>query len=295
MESRSNKPPLIVVVGETASGKSALALELAAIFDGEIIAADSRTVYKGMDIGTAKPTQAERAQIPHHLLDVVYPDEAFTAADFKMLAERAITDITSRGKLPILVGGTGLYIDAVLYDFSFNQKADEVQRKRLIEMTVEELQRLLTAENIALPENGRNPRHLIRAYETRGEAAKRKPLRENTLVLGLMVDKEVLRKRITRRINIMIKNGVIEETEKLACKYGWEIAALRSTEYKAFHQYIEARIPLEAAKALCVHNDLRLAKRQRTWFKRNKSIHWICKKAEAVDLITTFLNKSYTA
>src|SRR4051812_49125553 len=114
---------LVVVVGETAAGKSALALRIAQKFNGEIVSADSRTVYKGMDIATAKPTAAEMAAVPHHLIDVVDPDEPFTAADFKKRAVKAIDDITNRGKLPILVGGTGLYIDSVLYDYNFRYPA----------------------------------------------------------------------------------------------------------------------------------------------------------------------------
>jgi tRNA dimethylallyltransferase len=252
---------LVVIVGETASGKTALAIELAKRFDGEIICADSRTVYKRMDIGTAKPSKKEQAAVRHHLLDIVNPDERFTAADFKQLANKAITDISARDKLPILVGGTGLYIDAVLYDYSF-----------------------------AAPDAGRdprNPRHVAQA-----ESGSKNAPRPNTLILGLSQDREVLRERITARVGKMIAAGFIAELKILADTYGWDAPALQAPGYKAFHEYLDSALNLDESKALFVQNDLRLAKRQRTWFKRNNSIHWISNRGEAVEITTTFLSKT---
>lgn len=295
MEPQSNDPPLIAIVGETGSGKSALALELASQFNGEIIAADSRTIYRGMDIGTAKPSPEEQAMVPHHLIDVVDPNETFSAADFKRLAEKAIDDIGERGKVPFLVGGTGLYADAVLYDFSFRPKPDLVLREKLQKMSVSQLQHLLLEADIPLPENEQNPRHLIRAYETKGVLPERHLLRCNTLIIGLTVDREKLRATITHRVDAMVAAGLIEEVRAIADMYGWDAPALQAPGYKAMRSYIDGNCSMEEAKTLFIQNDMQLAKRQRTWFKRDKHIHWICKKAEAVDLITTFLNKFYTA
>lgn len=283
--------PLVVIVGETASGKSALALLLAERFNGEIIAADSRTVYKGMDIGTAKPSQSERAKIPHHLLDVVSPNERFSVADFKQLADQAIDDITTRGKLPILVGGTGLYVDAVIFDFQFRPVGDKKLREELLNLSVEQLQQQLLMQGIKLPENKRNPRHLIRALETNGVTPTQSPLRSNTVLIGLRLDLETLKQRVTQRVEQMIAAGFIDEAQQLGKRYGWDNEALQAPGYKAVHRYVAGEISLDEMKEQFVKNDLALAKRQRTWFKRNESIHWISEQSEAVDFITTFLNK----
>jgi tRNA dimethylallyltransferase len=291
MEPVPNNPPLVVIVGQTASGKSALAMELARRFDGEIIAADSRTIYKGMDIGTAKPTLAERSEVPHHLIDVVAPDEPFTVADFQRLALQALDDIAARSKLPLLVGGSGLYVDAVIYSFGFRSAPNPVARERLQGHTVEELQDMLRDEGILLPTNERNPRHLIRALETAGAPAVREPLRPNTLVLGLELDRGRLRQSIELRVEQMCAAGFVEEVRRLAEQYGWDVPALQAPGYRAFRQYIEGAISLEDAKKLFVQNDMQYAKRQKTWFKRNQDINYISNSAEAVDMVTTFLNK----
>lgn len=291
MESAPNIPPLIAVVGETASGKTALAIELAERFDGEIICADSRTVYRNLDIGTAKPTIEERQRVPHHLLDVVSPDEAFSVADFKRLAQVAIEDISRRGKVPLLVGGTGLYIDAILFDYSFSTPANPEERQRLQALSINELQAEIESHGIPMPENNRNPRHLMRALETGGTSQEHTSLRENTLILGLHIDREVLRQKVTRRVDAMIDAGFIQEVQNAASKYGWDAPGLRAPGYKAFREYIEGTVTLDQAKVQFIRNDMQLAKRQRTWFKRNKSIHWITQQAQAVDLATTLLNK----
>lgn len=286
--------PLLVIVGETASGKSALALQLAQQFGGEIMCADSRTVYRGMDIGTAKPSTEEQAMVPHYGLDLVYPDEHFSAADFKQYVEKTMADIASRGRLPILVGGTGLYVDAVIYDYQFRSPADPQLRLELAELSIDALQQRLLGQGVPLPENDRNPRHLIRAIETAGETAIRSELRPQTLLLGLQVDREVLEQRITERVDTMVTGGFVDEVRTLGHQYGWDAEALQAPGYKAFRAYIEGAISLDAAKQQFVQNDMNLAKRQRTWFKRNKSIQWLTtedKLAEAVDIATTFLNK----
>ena len=204
----SDTPPLIVVVGVTASGKSALAMDLAKRYNGEIICADSRTIYQGMDIGTAKPSIQDRVSVSHHLLDVVKPDEFFSAAEFKRLANQAIADISARGKLPIMVGGSGLYIDGVIFDFAFLPPVSDVERQELEAMTVEQLQQKLIAMGVGLPENHQNPRHLIRKIETNGAVPVKKSMRENTLVIGLDIERDIVKERITSRVEQMIKAGL---------------------------------------------------------------------------------------
>lgn len=290
--------PLIVICGQTATGKSALALKLAERYHGELICADSRTVYRGMDIGTAKPTPEERAQIPHWGLDLVSLDERFTVADFKVYADDVIEDIAARGKLPIIVGGTGLYIDAVIYDYQFRDMESPGLRRDLQGQTVEELQGRIRSMGLELPENARNPRHLIRIIETGGAVAHRSDLRPGTIIIGLQTNTDELQERIKNRVEQMIENGLVDEVRQLGAKFGWDAAGLQAPGYRAMREYLESIKTLDEAKAQFVKNDLDLAKRQRTWFKRNNSIHWLNHKhsdreklAEAVALVTTVLNK----
>lgn len=291
MESKSDQPPLVVIVGETASGKSALAVNLAQRFNGEIIAADSRTLYKDMDIGTAKPTDAQRALVPHHLIDISTPDKPLTAADFKRLADETIQNISARGKLPFLVGGTGLYIDAVVYDFSFGEKGGGAERHKWQRLSVRELQDELQRQDIPLPNNAKNSRHLVRQLETKGMPRQPKLLRPNTLIIGLMVEREELALRIAARIDDMFAKGLPQEVKKLSQKYGWVLPPMQTIGYQEFENYDPASQTPEELKKRIIKNTLQYAKRQRTWFRRNKSIHWCKTGEESVDLITTFLNK----
>ena len=155
---RKRMDKIIVIVGPTASGKTALAIDIAKRHNGEIICADSRTVYKGLDIGTAKPTPADQARVPHHGLDLVEPDESFSAADFKSYANQKIAEIRQRGRLPVLVGGTGLYVDSVVYDYQFGPPVDKKRRQELSTMTIEELHEYCHKHNVPLPENIYNKR-----------------------------------------------------------------------------------------------------------------------------------------
>jgi len=285
-------PPLVVIVGETGSGKTALGITLAKRFNGEIISADSRTVYRGMDIGTAKPTMLERQGIPHYGFDVVDPDEQFTAYDFQQLARSAIADIASRGKLPIMVGGTGLYVDAVLYDFAFRPQADPKLRANLLGVSVEELQARVHAAGLSLPVNTQNPRHLIRILEAGAAPQQSRTLRPNTLVLGLHLPSEELESKLTGRIETMLKAGLVDEVRQLLARYG-ENEALRTPGYRAFSAYLRGEIDHNEAVRRFIRDDLRLAKRQRTWFRRNSAIHWLegdDKKVQAEQLVANFLD-----
>jgi tRNA dimethylallyltransferase len=291
MESERKQAPLIVIVGPTASGKSNAAMELARKFNGEIICADSRTVYKGMDIGTAKPSIEDQHEIKHHLLDVVTPDQVFTAADFKAQALRTIDDIARRGKLPIMVGGTGLYVDGVIFDFAFLPPVATPERERLQQMTVEELQAELKDKGIALPENSKNPRHLIRAIETNGAVAIRKGLRENTLVLGIDAEKKVLVGRIKKRTAEFIEMDLGSEVEKLAIKYGWEAPGMSAVGYREWQDYFNETQNLKDTLARIETDTFQYAKRQRTWLKRNTDIIWIKNSAEAEQKMLIFLQQ----
>ncbi len=286
--------PLVVIVGETASGKTALALELARRFNGEIIAADSRTMYKGMDIATAKPSAQDQAAVKHHLIDVSTPDKPLNVSDFKRLATAAIEDISARGKLPVLVGGTGLYVDAILYDFRFNNAVDQALRDSLNTKPLADLQAMLNERGIALPENPLNKRHLIRKLETGGAVAGRGELRPNTLVLGLQLDRQELSSRIARRIDAMWQAGVVEEARRLKVGYpNSDLDPFKTPGYSALWQLLDGAITEAEAQAAFAQADRQLAKRQRTWFRKNKSIHWLANRdnsAESVALITTLLN-----
>lgn len=290
------RPKLLVIVGATATGKSALAIELAERFGGEILCADSRTVYRGMDVGTAKPTADERARVRHWGLDLVSLDEPFTAADFKSYAEQAIADITGRDKLPIMVGGSGLYIDGVLYDYNFRPVADVALRTQLEGLSVARLQERVLEMGLELPENARNPRFLIRTIEagvTGGGADRQRGMRPNILVLGLDYDIGELERRIAARTGVMVDSGLVEEVKRLGECYGWETQALQAPGYREFRGYFEGTQTLEQTRAEIVKNTRAFAKRQKTWFKRNKSIHWLMtedKMAQAVALTTTFLD-----
>jgi tRNA dimethylallyltransferase len=287
--------PLIVIVGETASGKSAMAVELAKKFDGEIISADSWTVYKGFDIGTAKPSNVERALIPHHLLDVADPRGGFSAVIFQQLAQAAIHAIHRRGKLPILVGGTGLYIDSVIYHYGFLSPPPPELRQRLNGMELPEVLEL--AKQKGLDTSGidtRNKRRVIRLIENNGVLPTKKALRPNTLLLGIQTPRETLSERIASRADTMIFLGLEFEVQELAQQYGWDAEPMKGVGYKEWREYFEGSASLEQTKERIIKNTLDLAKRQRTWFKRNNSIHWISTPVDYTqveDLVTTFLNK----
>ncbi len=290
------KLPLVVIVGETASGKSALALQIARQFNGELICADSWTVRREVNIGTAKPTVEELAQVPHHLLDIVRPDEDFTAAVFKGLGSNAIQEIAERGKLPILVGGTGLYIDSILYDFGFLEAGDRSARERLNAMSNQQLMAEIEAKGIELGDvDVRNKRRLIRLLETNGAQPTRSQLRPNTLILGLQTDRQLLEQRIVKRVDAMLAAGLEQEVQQLVKRYGWEAEALKGVGYAQWRGYLEGSETIAETRQKIIKATLDLAKRQRTWFKRNKSIQWLStpvKMDTVVDLITTYLSKT---
>lgn len=286
--------PLIVIVGETGSGKSALAMDIASRYNGEIICADSWTVRREVNIGTAKPSQSDQANIPHHLLDVAGPDEDFTAAVFKRLALRAIDNISTRGKLPIMVGGTGLYIDGVIFDYNFLPAGDRGQREQLNDLSNEELIAKIADLNIELGEiDTGNKRRLIRLIETQGAKPTKQKMRQNTLIIGTKIDREVLEHNITNRVDSMIEAGLEAEVRQLANDYGWGCEALKGIGYAQWQNYINGTESIEEVRKNIIKATADLAKRQRTWFKQNKSIQWLAtpvKQTSSDEIVTTFLN-----
>ena len=267
--------PLIVIIGPTASGKTSLAIQLAKKYRGEIICADSRTVYRGMNIGTAKPSLGEQQVVPHWGLDLVDPGDSFSASQFKDYACQKIKEIRSRGNIPFLVGGTGLYIDSVIFDFQFGAKSNEDKRCDLQEMTVSELQQYCANHNILLPENSKNKRYLVRAIERADEKPSRLevPL-NNTIVVGITTDKQLLKQRITDRAKKMFKDGVVEETIELANNSGWCNEAMTGNVYPIIKKLIEKEIDEDQTIREFIVSDVNLVKRQLTWFRRNPFIEW---------------------
>lgn len=277
METRSlSERPLIVIVGPTASGKTGVAIEIAKKCNGEIICADSRTVYRGMNIGTAKPTLEERQGIPHWGLDLIDPDEKLTAYDFKKYAEVKINEIRARHRTPILVGGTGLYIDAVIFDYQFGSKSNDTIRSQFEKMSIEELQNYCIKNNIILPENYKNKRHLIRAAEQKTINKKRRKMPiEDCIIVGIATDRHTLKERIKDRAEQLFQNGVVDEATGLGKKYGWNIESMTGNIYPLVRSYLAGELSLKDMKEKFITLDWRLAKRQLTWLKRNPYIRWL--------------------
>ncbi len=298
---RDSNQKLIALVGPTASGKTALGIELARRFNGEVVCCDSRTVYREMSIGTAKPTVAERSKIPHHLLDILDPDEAMSAALFKTLAEEACEQIWSRGRIPMLVGGTGLYLYSVIYNYSFPAGPRTAERVRLESEPLANLVARLESED---PERAssidlKNPRRVIRALETLGQPRQQLTvLPGNILLLGLRVPSAELNNRIERRTRMMIQQGLVDETVGLLEHYRSKIEPLKSPGYIEIVDYLQGKTSLdEAANLICLHTR-QLVKRQQTWFKRNPDIIWLDADTEegrggqAYELAKRFLARS---
>ncbi len=286
------KSPVIVIVGATASGKSNLAIDLAEKFSGEIINADSWAVYKNFNIGTATPSLAERRGIQHYLLDVADPALGFSAAEFKKLAKEAIENISSRGKLPIIVGGTGLYIDSLIYDYSFLPPSSNEERQYLESLSLKQLKDMCDdlgydTERIDL----NNKRRVIRFLENHGVFPTSKPLEDNILILGIKISLEKLRENIEHRTEKMIKLGLEDEVRNLVIEYGWDIEPMKGIGYREFKDYFDNIINKQELIERINKDTIKLVKKQKTWFGRNKSIQWYDNGYQFVDSVTTFMNK----
>lgn len=283
---------LVVICGPTASGKTALALRLAEHFAVEIISADSRQVYRRMDIGTAKATAEERALIPHHLVDVVDPDEDFTAADFLHLGRKALAEIAGRGHLPLVVGGTGLYIEALLRGLVDAPGADPDLRRELLQGEEKHgpgsLHKRLQAVDPVLAEQlaPQNLVRIVRALEVFYQSGQ--PLSElqarhaavpspfRVITIGLAPRRELLYERIDRRVEAMMAAGLLAETEALlASGYSPRLKALQTIGYRECIDHLAGDTSLQEAVGLIQRNSRRYAKRQMTWFKRDNEIIWL--------------------
>lgn len=284
-------PLLVVVLGPTASGKTALSLSLAERFGGEIVSCDSVAVYREFETGTAKPSREERMRVPHHLLDIAGPLELVTAGDYSRLARKAIHDIASRGRLPLVVGGTGLYLRALLEGlFSGPPRSEELRarlRERAAERGSQYLHKLLRRVDpqAAQSIHAHDVPKMVRALEVSITARApmtgmwrqgRDPLvGYRILRIGLNPEREALYARINARAREMFSTGLIEETRTLAARYGMAARPLAALGYKQAMQYLQGELSLEEAITAAQQGHRNYAKRQMTWFRREPHVHWI--------------------
>lgn len=270
-----DKVKIIAVVGPTAVGKTALGIELAKRFNGEIISGDSQQVYRHLDIGTAKATLEEQAEAPHHLIDVREVDEAYSAYDFVKEASAAIEDITSRGKLPIIVGGTGLYLQSLLEGYHLggqvNQEEVLAYRQELEQLADAVLFDKIAEQDIEIPELNR--RRAIRALElaTFGQDLENKETPYDALLIGLNDDRQVLYERINHRVDVMVEKGLLDEAKWLYDNHR-DVQAARAIGYKELFPYFAGQASLEESVDKLKQNTRRFAKRQLTWFRNRMAV-----------------------
>jgi tRNA dimethylallyltransferase len=283
-------PLLVVILGPTASGKTSLSLHLAERLQGEIVSCDSVAVYREFEIGTAKPSRAERQRVPHHLIDVAAPAEVVTAGDYSRQARQVLRDIASRGRLPIVVGGSGLYLRALLEGlFAGPQRSEELRirlRERAAERGAEYLHKLLRRIDPAAAQtiHANDLPKVVRALEVSISARApmtglwqqgRDPLNDfNILRIGLNPDRPALYERINHRAREMFSEGLVEETERLAVQYpsAWPLSSLG---YRQAMQHLRGELSLEQAILAAQQGHRNYAKRQLTWFRREPNVHWI--------------------
>ena len=287
-----DKPKVIVICGPTASGKTALSIELAKKINGEIISSDSMQIYKDMDIGTAKPTEEEMQGIPHHLIGFVEPDKRYSVAEFKKDAEAAIEEIIAKGKTPIVVGGTGLYVDSLIYGIEYQDiELDEKYRQELenrvysegLEKLYEEAQQIdhQAMEKISHNDKKRILR-VLEIYKATGKSkteqeieSRKNGVKYDYKVFAINWDREILYERINKRVDIMIEQGLIQEVKELLEKYDKFPTAMQGLGYKEVVEYLQGEATREEMIEKIKMETRRYAKRQITWFKKNKQTIWI--------------------
>ena len=286
------KPKVIVICGPTASGKTALSIELAKKINGEIISADSMQIYKDMDIGTAKVEKEEMEGIKHYLLDFVSPDSRYSVAEFKLDATKAIEEILEKGKTPIIVGGTGLYVDTLIYGIEYNDiKIDEAYRQELEEIAEEQgLEKLyemalkIDAEAMKKisPNDKKRIMRVLEIFKATGKTkteqeleSRKKGVKYDYEVFALNMDRELLYNRINLRVDLMIEKGLIEEVKNLKEKYNKFPTAMQGLGYKEVVQYLEGETTKEEMIEKIKMETRRYAKRQLTWFRKNKETIWL--------------------
>ena len=287
-----NKPKVIVICGPTASGKTALSIELAKKINGEIISSDSMQIYKDMDIGTAKPMKEEMQNIKHYLIDFVEPNQRYSVAEFKKDAEKAIEEILQKGKTPIVVGGTGLYVDSLIYGIEYQDiEFDEKYRKQLEERVEKEgLETLYNeAKNIdsqAVEKISTNDQkrilRILEIYKATGKnkteqeiESRKNGVKYDYKVFAINMDREKLYERINKRVDIMIESGLVEEVESLLKKYNEFPTAMQGLGYKEVVEYLQGKLSKEEMIEKIKRETRRYAKRQLTWFRKNKQTIWI--------------------
>lgn len=295
-----NKPKIIAIVGPNASGKSEIAVKLAKKFNGEVISADSRQVYRGMNIGTGKITKKEMQGITHHLLDVASPKRIFTVAQYQKLAEKAIKKILKKNKIPILCGGTGFYIQTVIDNLQIPEvKPDWKLRKKLEKKSIDQLFQILKKldPKRAATIDKNNPRRLIRAIEIVKKTGKPiSKLKANpkydVLMIGIKKEKKELKKLIEKRLKKRLKQGMIKEVEKLhKAGLSWKKLESFGLEYKWIAKYLKKEINREEMIKSLQRDIEDYARRQMVWFKKEKRINWIKNYKEAENLVKQFLLK----
>ncbi|NLC87572.1 MAG: tRNA (adenosine(37)-N6)-dimethylallyltransferase MiaA [Clostridiaceae bacterium] len=286
------KPKVIVIGGPTASGKTALAIEIAKAINGEIISADSMQIYKEMNIGTAKPDETEKQGIKHYLMDFVNPNERYSVADYKKQAKKSIEEIIKKGKTPIIVGGTGLYIDSLIYEIEFLEIETDLEYRKKLEEIVEKegLTKLYyEAKQIdeeAMRKISQNDRkrilRVLEIYHQTGKTktqldkmSREKEIEYDYKMFAIEMDREILYDRINRRVDIMIDKGLIEEVNKIYQKYQEFPTAMQALGYKEVVEYLEKKITKEEMIEKIKRESRRYAKRQLTWFRKNKETIWL--------------------
>ena len=292
MQDNFNKAKVIVICGPTASGKTALSIEVAKKINGEIISSDSMQIYKDMNIGTAKPTKEEMEGIKHYLIDYVLPTERYSVAEYKKDAKKAIKEVIEKGKTPIIVGGTGLYVDSLIYEIEYPEiKFDEEYRKKLEKEVEEEgLEKLyekakkidpIAIEKISKTDKKRILR-VLEIYHATGKTkteqeiiSRQKEPEYDYKVYGLLWDRQKLYDRINLRVDIMIEQGLIEEVKTILKKYSEFPTAMQGLGYKEVVQYLNKEITKEEMIEKIKQETRRYAKRQMTWFRKNKQTIWL--------------------
>ena len=304
------KQKVIVICGPTASGKTALSIKLAKKINGEIVSSDSMQIYKDMNIGTAKPTKEEMQDIKHYLIDFISPNQRYSVADYKNDAEKAIQEIIDKGKIPIVVGGTGLYIDTLIYgidypkiefDEEYRNELDEREKKEGLNKIYEEAKKIdEEAVKKISPNDKKRIFRILEIYHSTGKnkteqeiISRQKGPKYDYKVFAINIEREKLYERINKRVDIMIENGLIEEVNKLLTKYDEFPTAMQGLGYKEVKEFIENKISKEEMIDKIKQESRRYAKRQITWFKKNKQTIWINGLDKIEDNIELIIKESH--
>ena len=286
-----DKPKVIVIWGPTASGKTSLSISLAKKINGEIVSCDSMQIYKEMDIGSAKPTVEEMQEIKHYLVDFVSPEKRYSVSEYKEDASKAIEEIINKGKTPIIVGGTGLYLNSLIYNIQYNEMEVDLNYRRELEKEAEEygLEVLYNRAKEIDPEamekvSANDKKRITRVLEiynatgrnkTELEKKSRKEVPYNYLIFGINMERSILYDRINKRVDIMLEQGLIEEVKNLINKYSNMPTAMQGLGYKEVKEFLDGNISKEEMIEKIKMETRRYAKRQITWFKRIKNIIWL--------------------